>query len=59
MFKETESILTKYFPISTEEKVIRGIREKLSDYRERKITLDDPVKLISLMHEITEFFFSI
>ncbi len=55
MFKGAESILTRYFPVSTEEKVIRGIREKLSVYREQIISLDDPVKVVSLMHEITEF----
>ncbi|MCK4687690.1 MAG: hypothetical protein KAT66_06150 [Candidatus Lokiarchaeota archaeon] len=55
LFKEAEIIVTKYFPINVEEQVIRGVRAKLAEFRERLETLIEPNKIISLMREITDF----
>ncbi len=55
LFKEAEIIVTKYFPIDVEEQVIRGVRAKLTEFRERLETLIEPNKIISLMREITDF----
>ena len=55
LFKEAEIIVTKYFPIDVEEQVIRGVRAKLAEFRERLETLIEPNKIISLMREITDF----
>ncbi|TFG17080.1 MAG: hypothetical protein EU531_04435 [Promethearchaeota archaeon] len=38
-----------------EEQVIRGVREKLIEFRERLSILSDPRHILSLMREITEF----
>ena len=55
LFKEAEIIVTKYFPIDVEEQVIRGVRAKLAEFRERLETLIEPNKIISLMRDITDF----
>ncbi len=55
LFKEAEIIVTKYFPINVEEQVVRGVRAKLIEFRERLETLMEPNKIISLMRDITDF----
>ena len=55
LFKEAEVIVTKYFPIDVEEQVIRGVRAKLVEFRERLEVLMEPNKIISMMREITDF----
>lgn len=54
-FKNANIIVNKYFPLDVEEQVIRGVREKLIEFRERLNVLTDPRHIISLMREITEF----
>ena len=54
-FKNADIIVNKYFPIDVEEQIIRGVREKLIEFRERMEVLTDPRHIISLMREITEF----
>ncbi|MFX0020348.1 MAG: hypothetical protein ACFFAK_09655 [Promethearchaeota archaeon] len=54
-FKNADVIVNKYFPINVEEQIIRGVREKLIEFRERLDVLTDPRHIISLMREITEF----
>ncbi len=54
-FKNADIIVNKYFPIDVEEQIIRGVREKLIEFRERLDVLTDPRHIISLMREITEF----
>lgn len=54
-FKGANVIVNKYFPLDVEEQVIRGVREKLLEFRERLNILSDPRHIISLMREITEF----
>lgn len=55
LFKEAEVIVTKYFPIDVEEQVVRGVRAKLIEFRERLEVLMEPSKIISMMREITDF----
>ncbi len=55
IFKGAEVIVTKYFPVDVEEKIIRGVRQKLGEFKERLSTSIDPQQAISIMHEITEF----
>ncbi|MBY8982303.1 MAG: hypothetical protein KGD57_05095, partial [Candidatus Lokiarchaeota archaeon] len=55
IFKGAEAIVAKNFPVSMEEQVIRGVRQKLFEFRERLITIEDPIQIISMMREITEF----
>ncbi|MFX1315851.1 MAG: hypothetical protein ACFE9T_08300 [Promethearchaeota archaeon] len=55
LFKETEVIVNKYFPIDVEEQIVRGVRGKLIEFRERLGVLMEPNKIISLMREITDF----
>ncbi|MFX0148003.1 MAG: hypothetical protein ACFE8E_09700 [Candidatus Hodarchaeota archaeon] len=54
-FKHADVIVNKYFPIDVEEQVIRAVRQKLIEFRERLDVLKDPRHIISLMREITEF----
>jgi len=55
MFKDAEPIVMKYFPVSMEQKIIHGVRQKLINFREELQATSDPQKIVSLMHEITEF----
>ncbi len=55
LFKSAEGIVTKYFPVSMEEQVIRGVHKKLFEFRERLLSIEDPMQIISMMREITEF----
>ena len=55
MFKDADSIVKKYFPVSMEEQKIRGVRQKLLEFRERLLTVDDKAEIISILREITEF----
>ncbi|MFX1237211.1 MAG: hypothetical protein ACFE8P_05760, partial [Promethearchaeota archaeon] len=55
IFKKADSILSKYFPVSTENKIIRGVREKLAVFKERIKTINNPTQVVSLLREITEF----
>ncbi|MFX1384212.1 MAG: hypothetical protein ACFFBP_17390 [Promethearchaeota archaeon] len=55
MFKDAEPIVTKFFPVSMEEQRIRGVKMKLVEFRERLLTVDDPMQIISIMREITDF----
>lgn len=38
-----------------EEKIIRGVRLKLTEFLERITSITDPVDVISIFREITEF----
>jgi hypothetical protein len=55
MFKEADIIVNKHFPIDVEEQIIRGVRGKLIEFRNRLETMIQPREIISLMREITEF----
>lgn len=55
IFKGTEKIIDKYFPVEMEEKIIRGVRLKLTEFLERITSITDPVDVISIFREITEF----
>ena len=55
IFKDAEVIVKKYFPVSMEEQVIRGVRQKLYEFRERLLTIEEPLQIVSMMREITEF----
>ncbi|MFX0030750.1 MAG: hypothetical protein ACFE8B_16175, partial [Candidatus Hermodarchaeota archaeon] len=55
LFKDAEFIINKLFPIDVEQQVIRGVRAKLVEFRERLETLMEPNKIISMMREITDF----
>ena len=55
MFKDAEPIVMKYFPVSMEEKIIYGVRQKLMQFREVLQTTSDPKEIVTMMHEITEF----
>ncbi|MBN1214520.1 MAG: hypothetical protein JXA99_03665 [Candidatus Lokiarchaeota archaeon] len=55
IFKGTEALITKYFPVSMEDQVIRGVRQKLMEFRERLLFIENPRDIIPMMREITEF----
>ncbi|MFX1384211.1 MAG: hypothetical protein ACFFBP_17385 [Promethearchaeota archaeon] len=55
MFKDAETIVSKFFPVSMEEQRIRGVKMKLVEFRERLLSVDDPMQIISIMREITDF----
>ncbi|MHA2048290.1 MAG: hypothetical protein ACW986_01620 [Promethearchaeota archaeon] len=55
MFKETDIIVNKFFPINVEEQIIHGVRGKLIDFRNKLETMTQPREIISLIREITEF----
>ncbi len=55
LFKDAESIVKNYFPVSMEEQKIRGIKLKLVEFRERLLSIDDKMQVISVMRELTEF----
>ncbi|MFX0059649.1 MAG: hypothetical protein ACFE85_17465 [Candidatus Hodarchaeota archaeon] len=54
-FKGTEIIVNKYFPLDVEDQVIRGVKQKLIEFREKLDYLVSPKEIISHMREITEF----
>jgi hypothetical protein len=54
-FKGTELIVNKYFPLDVEDQIIRGVKQKLIEFREKLDYLEVPKEIISLMREITEF----
>ncbi|MBY9012146.1 MAG: hypothetical protein KGD70_07220 [Candidatus Lokiarchaeota archaeon] len=55
IFKGTEILLSKEFPLDVEEQVIRGVKQKLLDFRQQLDVLKDPVHIISLMKHINDF----
>lgn len=55
MFKDAEPIVMKYFPVSMEQKIIHGVRQKLIKFREELQITSDPKEIVSMMHKITEF----
>ena len=55
VFKGTEVILNKQFPLDVEEQVIRGVKQKLLEFRQQLDILKDPVHIISLMRHINDF----
>ncbi len=55
VFKGTEVILNKQFPLDVEEQVIRGVKEKLLEFRQQLDILKDPAHIISLMRHINDF----
>jgi len=55
MFKGVEVIINKNFPIDVESQIIRGVRGKLIEFRNKLETMTQPTEIISLMREITEF----
>ncbi|MFX1390671.1 MAG: hypothetical protein ACFE9Z_11455 [Promethearchaeota archaeon] len=54
-FKEAEVLVNKNFPIDVEDQIIRGVRGKLIEFRNRLEIMEEPREIISLMREITEF----
>jgi len=54
-FKEAEVLVNKNFPIDVEDQIIRGVRGKLIEFRNRLEIMENPREIISLMREITEF----
>jgi len=55
IFKGTEILLSKEFPLDVEEQVIRGVKQKLLDFRQQLDLLKDPAHIISLMKHINDF----
>ncbi|MHA2288641.1 MAG: hypothetical protein ACXABG_07630 [Promethearchaeota archaeon] len=55
MFKGTEILLAKEFPLDVEEQVVRGVKQKLLDFRQQLDLLKDPAHIISLMKHINDF----
>ncbi len=55
ILKGADAIVTKHFPVSVEEQIIRGVSEKLFEFRERLNIIDDPRQIITMMQEINEF----
>jgi hypothetical protein len=55
IFKEADVIVNKHFPINVEDQIIRGVRGKLVEFRNRLEIMEYPQEIISLMREITEF----
>jgi len=55
IFKGTEAILSKQFPLDVEEQIIRGVKQKLLDFRQQLDLLKDPAHIISLMKHINDF----
>jgi hypothetical protein len=55
IFKGTELLLNKEFPLDVEEQVIRGVKQKLLDFRQQLDSLKDPTHIISLMKHINDF----
>ena len=55
MFKGTEILLSKEFPLDVEEQVIKGVKQKLIDFRQQLDLLRDPAHIISLMKHINDF----
>ena len=54
-FKGSEVLINQYFPIDVEGQIIRGVRQKLIEFRERLEYLNQPEHIIAMMREITEF----
>ncbi|TFG00441.1 MAG: hypothetical protein EU542_08075 [Promethearchaeota archaeon] len=54
-FKQAEVLVNKNFPIDVEDQIIRGVRGKLIEFRNRLEIMKNPREIISLMKEITEF----
>jgi len=55
IFKGTEVILNKQFPLDVEEQVIRGVKQKLLEFRQQLDILNDPAHIITLMRHINDF----
>ena len=55
IFKGAEVIVNKNFPIDVEGQIIRGVRGKLTEFRNKLETMIQAREIISLMREITEF----
>ena len=55
IFKGTEVILNKQFPLDVEEQVIRGVKQKLLEFRQQLDILKDPAHIITLMRHINDF----
>lgn len=55
IFKGAEVIVNKNFPIDVEGQIIRGVRGKLIEFRNKLETMIQAREIISLMREITEF----
>jgi len=55
LFKGTEILVNKYFPIDVESQVIHGVRQKLIEFREKLENLIYPKDIISFMRTITDF----
>ena len=47
--------MNKQFPLDVEEQVIRGVKQKLLDFRQQLDILKDPAHIISLMRHINDF----
>jgi hypothetical protein len=55
LFKGAEVLVNKNFPIDVEGQVIRGVRKKLIEFRNKLESMTQPKDTISLMRETTEF----
>ncbi|MHA1384857.1 MAG: hypothetical protein ACTSR3_14000 [Candidatus Helarchaeota archaeon] len=55
VFRGADKIVERHFPIDLEEKMVRGVKQKLEEFLERIKTISDSAEVISLMKEITEF----
>ena len=55
VFKGAEVLVSKYFPLDVEDQIIRGVRQKLIEFRETLDFLSDPKSIITLMRQITDF----
>lgn len=55
IFKGTEVILNKQFPLDVEDQVIRGVKQKMLEFRQQLDILKDPAHIISLLRHINDF----
>jgi len=56
LFKGAESIVSECFPIDVEHQIIRGIQQKLLEFKERISTIEDPNDILPLKKELTDFY---
>ncbi|MFX0188396.1 MAG: hypothetical protein ACFE8A_11750 [Candidatus Hodarchaeota archaeon] len=55
IFKNSDDIVAKFFPIDIKEKIIRETRQRLMNFHEMLKSTTDPIQTISIMREITQF----
>jgi len=54
-FKHLDATIMKYYPVSMEERIILGVKEKVLELRELVQTTEDPATLLTLLRQSTSF----